>query len=424
MDIQLTSLGTILALVVTIGLILIRVAPAYAMMTGAVVGGIIGGATIIETVGLMVGGAEGMAGVILRVLAAGVLAGVLIESGAAKTIAESILYKLGETKALLAVAGATMVLTGVGVFIGVAVLTVAPIALSIAKRANLSKMAVLLAISGGGKAGNIISPNPNTIAAAEAFQVPLTSVMLVGVVPAVAGLMMTFAIARKLRNVGAAVDESELPNDVKGDAPSLAKSLSAPAVAIALLLLQPLAGIQVDPLFALPIGGIVGAIVMGRAKHLNQYITSGLEKMAGVAILLLGTGTLAGIIAHSALIDQILIGIDALSLPAYFLAPIAGITMSAATGSTAAATAVAGNVFAPTILELGIHALAGAAMVHAGATVLDHLPHGTFFHITRASVGMDMKERMKLLPYETLVGFAIVVVSTLMFGVFGFLFFG
>ncbi|MEC2072001.1 GntP family permease [Alkalihalophilus marmarensis] len=423
MDIQLTILGTMFALIATIGLILIRVAPAYAMMTGALIGGVIGGATLVETVGLMIGGAEGMVGVVLRVLAAGILAGVLIESGAAKTIAESILYKLGETKALLAVAGATMVLTGVGVFIGVAVLTVAPIALSIAKRANLSKMAVLLAISGGGKAGNIISPNPNTIAAAEAFQVPLTSVMFVGVVPALFGMGATYILAKKIRNVGAPVDDTEISSEVKGDSPSLAKALTAPGVAIALLLLQPLFGIHVDPLFALPIGGIVGALIMGKGKHLNAYITSGLEKMAGVAILLLGTGTLAGIIAHSALIEAILNGIDALSLPAYFLAPIAGITMSAATGSTAAATAVAGNVFAPTILELGIHALAGAAMVHAGATVLDHMPHGTFFHITRASVGMAMKERFKLLPYETLVGLVIVIVSTLIFGVFGFLFF-
>ncbi|MDV2583668.1 GntP family permease, partial [Alkalibacillus haloalkaliphilus] len=85
--------------------------------------------------------------------------------------------------------------------------TVAPVALSIAKRANLSKMAVLLAISGGGKAGNIISPNPNTIAAAEAFQVPLTSVMFVGIVPALGGIAITYVLARKLRNVGDAVEE-------------------------------------------------------------------------------------------------------------------------------------------------------------------------------------------------------------------------
>ncbi len=146
--------------------------------------------------------------------------------------------------------------------------------------------------------------------------------------------------------------------------------------------------------------------------------------MAGVAILLIGTGTLAGVIAHSALIEQIMNGMEAFNIPAYLLAPLAGITMSGATGSTAAGTAVAGSVFAPTMIDLGIYALAGAAMVNSGATVLDHMPHGTYFHITRASVHMNMKERFRLLPYETLIGVIIALVSTLIFGVFGYVFLG
>ncbi|WP_042882144.1 GntT/GntP/DsdX family permease, partial [Aeromonas sp. ZOR0002] len=91
----------------------------------------------------------------------GVRAGVLIESGAATTIAETIVKKLGETRALLALALATLILTAVGVFVDVAVITVAPIALAIARRADLSKAAILLAMIGGGKAGNVMSPNPN-----------------------------------------------------------------------------------------------------------------------------------------------------------------------------------------------------------------------------------------------------------------------
>ncbi len=93
--------------------------------------------------------------------------------------------------------------------------------------------------------------------------------------------------------------------------------------------------------------------------------------------------------------------------------------MSLATASTTAGTAVASSVFANTILELGVPALAGAAMIHAGATVFDHMPHGSFFHATGGAVHMDMKERLKLIPYESAVGFVIALVSTLIFGVFG-----
>ena len=178
MDLQVSALGAIVALVIAIILILKKVSPAYGMMIGAFVGGLIGGANLVETVDLMMAGAQGIITSVLRILAAGILAGVMIESGAANIIAETIVDKIGEKLALLALALATMILTMVGVFIDVAVITVAPIALAIAKRANLSRMGILIAMIGGGKAGNIMSPNPNAIAASDAFDLPLTSVML------------------------------------------------------------------------------------------------------------------------------------------------------------------------------------------------------------------------------------------------------
>ncbi|MBP7259386.1 MAG: GntP family permease, partial [Neisseria sp.] len=166
--VSVSALGAITALVVAIGLILKKVPPAYGMIVGALVGGLVGGAGLSETVSLMIGGAQGITTAVMRILAAGVLAGVLIESGAATVIAETIVKKLGETRALLALTLATMILTTVGVFVDVAVITVAPIALALAKRGGLSKAAILLAMVGGGKAGNIMSPNPNAIAAADA----------------------------------------------------------------------------------------------------------------------------------------------------------------------------------------------------------------------------------------------------------------
>lgn len=88
-----------------------------------------------------------------------------------------------------------------------------------------------------------------------------------------------------------------------------------------LLALRPVFGISVDPLIALPLGGIVCALATKNIKNTISYAEFGLSKVIGVSILLIGTGTLAGIIKVSA-----------------------------------------------------------AAMIHAGATVIDSLPHGSFFH--------------------------------------------
>ncbi|WP_435002542.1 GntP family permease [Bacillus atrophaeus] len=417
MDVTVSALGAVSALLIAIILILKKVPPAYGMVAGALIGGLIGGVDITNTVAFMMEGAKDIIPAVLRIMAAGVLAGVLIESGAALSIAETIIKKLGESRALLALSIAVMILTTVGVFIDVAVITVSPIALAIAKRAQLSKTAILLAMIGGGKAGNIMSPNPNAIAASDAFGVPLTSMMTAGIIPAIFGLAVTYFLAKRLVNKGSSVgnQDTEMADQ---KIPLFITALIAPLVTIILLALRPLCNISIDPMVALPAGGIIGAIAMKKTKNINEYAISGLSKMSGVAIMLLGTGTLAGIISNSALKDVFISALNSSGLPAFLLAPVSGIFMSAATASTTAGTAVASGVFSSTILGLGISALAGAAMIHAGSTVLDHLPHGSFFHATAGSVNMDIKERLKLMPYESIIGLTLAVISTLIFGVF------
>lgn len=195
-------IGALAGLAIAIILILRKLNPVYSLFLGAIVGALIGGANLDETVNILVNGTQSVMGTVLRVLAAGVLAGVMMESGAAETIAQAIVRKFGGSKAILALALATMIITAVGVFIPVAVLIVAPIALSVGNKMGISKLALLLALSGGGKAGNIISPNPNTIAAARGFDLDLSNVMLAGVIPAICGLIVTVLVASMLKNKG------------------------------------------------------------------------------------------------------------------------------------------------------------------------------------------------------------------------------
>lgn len=418
MEVQITALGAIIGLVISIGLIFIKVPPIYSLLVGALSGGLIGGASLVETVELMVSGAQGMMTAILRILAAGVLAGVLIESGAAESIAQTIIHKIGKTKALFALALATMLLTTVGVFIDIAVITVAPIALVIAKDTGISKSAILLAMIGGGKAGNIMSPNPNTIAVSEAFQTSLTSAMLAGVIPGIVALFVTYFLAKRLTKKGSFVEAVEVDDsaNTSKELPTFIKAIAGPITAVILLSLRPLAGIVIDPMVALPLGGIIGSLIMGQANRLVDQMSFGLSKMSSVAVLLIGTGTIAGIITNSTLGDILIESISSLGLPIYLLAPLSGIVMSAATASTTSGSIVASSVFSKVLIESGFSALGGAAMIHAGATVLDHLPHGSFFHATAGSVSLSFKERLKLVPYESLIGLVITAVSVILFG--------
>ena len=93
-----------------------------------------------------------------------------------------------------------------------------------------------------------------------------------------------------------------------------------------------------------------------------------------------------------------------MNMPAFVLAPISGVLMAAASASTTAGTTIASQTFGATLVGQGVSALSAAAMVHAGATVLDSLPHGSFFHATGGSVKMSISNRMKLIPFEACIG--------------------
>lgn len=405
-----SALAALIGLVVSIVLIIKKVSPVFSLMLGATLGGLLAGWGLETTVSEMILGVKEITPAIVRIIAAGVLTGMLVKTGAASTIAKSIIKALGQKYIYLALALSALILTAMGVFIDVAVITIAPIAIIMGCKLRLSKFKLLLAMIGGGKCGNIISPNPNTIIAAENFDAPLSSVMGAGILPAIVGLIVTVFVIVPLMPKGDLMESGPVEEDDE-KLPSLLVSLLGPIVTIVLLALRPIAGIVVDPMIALPVGGIVGILVTGNWKKMATCLTYGLEKMSGIAILLVGTGTLAGVIKASSIKDVLVGMLAGWSDGGTFLAPISGSLMSAATASTTAGATIASASFGDAIIAAGVAAVWGAAMINAGATTLDHLPHGSFFHATGGSMGFSVKERLKLIPYETLVGFILAVGS-------------
>jgi GntP family gluconate:H+ symporter len=466
-----TAIGALLGLGLTIVLIIRKQNPTYCLILGALAGGLCGGLGLVETVAAMIGGVKDVVPAILRILAAGVLSGVLVKTGAAFRIAGALVRGLGAGNTLPALALATLLLTATGVFIDVAVITIAPIALAAGRSLPaVSRAKLLLAMIGGGKCGNIISPNPNTIIAAENMGAPLPSVMLAGVLPALLGFVALVVLLRFIKlpgegaagadgggagegggggdaggtgctvDAGSGVDAGGADNNNNnanaggggataggGDAhavgapaavagagapPALWAGIAGPALAIALLALRPLCGVVVDPLVALPAGGVAGILCMRRTRQFGESLAFGLEKMGAVALLLIGTGAIAGIIKGSVLGAWILHGLESARLGGVLIAPVSGAFMSAATASTTAGATVASASFAPMILAAGVSAVWGAAMINAGATVLDHLPHGSFFHATAGAMQVNLRERLRLIPWETLIGLVLAALTT------------
>lgn len=420
--------GALIGLALAIYLILKKLNPVYSLMLGAIIGALLGGASLTGTIDILVKGEQSVMGTVLRVLAAGVLAGVMMESGAAETLARTIVDKLGDRMAILSLALATMVITAVGVFIPVAVLIVAPIALEVGRRMHISKLALLVALSGGGKAGNIISPNANTIAAAKGFGLELSQVMIADFIPAVVALIVTVIVARLLVKKGDAVMEADLGDMVDSDTgnlPTLGQAVVTPILAIVLLLLNPigqvahltlLTKVNLDATYVLPFAAIVGALVMKKGRELRDYARVGMTRMTDVVLILIGAGAIGATITSSNLPQLLIKGVEASHMTRVLLAPISGILMAAATASTSTGVILATGSFAKAILGFGVAPLAAAAMVHTGAIVIDQLPQGNYFHVTANAMHMDLRQRSQGILYEAMVGGSAMLTATILYG--------
>lgn len=409
-----SAIAALIALAIAIVLIIRKIPPVFALFLGALAGGLLSGWGMVRTVAEMIEGVKAIVPAIVRILAAGVLSGMLVVTGAAESIASAIVRRLGAKRVYLALALASMLLCATGVFIDVAVITIAPIALMIGTKVGAPLPRLMIAMIGGGKCGNIISPNPNTIIAAENFGAPLQSVMLANVLPAVIGLAITVLLVIPLmpgRKVSLATNAADVPGNK--DLPSFWVSIAGPLLTVVLLALRPIFKITIDPLVALPAGGLFGLLVTGRWMLTFKSLQYGLEKMSGVAVLLVGTGAIAGIIKASDITPFIVGVLGGWSNGGELLAPISGILMCAATASTTAGATIASASFSNAILGAGVSPVSAAAMVNAGATVLDHLPHGSFFNATGGCVGMSVAQRMRLIPYESLIGLSLTLLSFL-----------
>ncbi|KOS00975.1 gluconate:proton symporter, partial [Paenibacillus polymyxa] len=68
-------IGALAGLAIAIILILRKLNPVYALFLGAIVGALLGGANLEQTISVLISGTQSVMGTVIRVLAAGVLAG-------------------------------------------------------------------------------------------------------------------------------------------------------------------------------------------------------------------------------------------------------------------------------------------------------------------------------------------------------------
>lgn len=73
MEYSFTTIGALIGMAIAIILIIKKVQPAYSLILGALIGGVIGSGDLVLTVDTMVSGAQSMISSVLRIMTSGVL---------------------------------------------------------------------------------------------------------------------------------------------------------------------------------------------------------------------------------------------------------------------------------------------------------------------------------------------------------------
>ena len=86
---------------------------------------------------------------------------------------------------------------------------------------------------------------------------------------------------------------------------------------------------------------LLGQLRLGKQNNSYFYASSGLKRVTDTVLILIGAGAIAGLISVSDLSTQIVHLISVMGISGTFLAPISGILMGLAVGSTSTAVILA-----------------------------------------------------------------------------------
>lgn len=76
-------------------------------------------------------------------------------------------------------------------------------------------------------------------------------------------------------------------------------------------------------------------------------------------------------------------------------------------------------MFVEILIKLGVLVVLGVVMIYVGVIVLDLLFYGFFFYVIGGVVNMVIKDCMKLISYEVLIGLISIIVVVVYYCFFG-----
>jgi len=427
--------GILIVLVVLVGLILmifgitkLKIHPFIVLLLTTYFIGLLGGISAVNVVELMTEGFGNILAAIGIVIICGTIIGTMLErSGAALTMADTILNAIGKTRNVL-----TMSITGaivsIPVFCDSGFVVLSPLNKAMGARTNTSMAVMATALSSGLYATHcLVPPTPGPIFMSETLNADLGLVIMLGLavaIPAVIGGYLYAVFISSRYYVPPQPEETvESLREKYGSLPAPIPSFAPILVPIILIALKSIAEFPATPFgeghiqaFLTFIGEPVTALIIGvflslrliprSAKALtSDWVGQGVVN-AGMILAITGAGgALGGILQELPLADAIsgfLLQYEVGLLLPFLLA----VLLKTAIGASTVVMLTVVGMIAPLLGDLGLTCEIGRALtvlaIGAGSMVVSHANDSYFWVVTKFS---DMDPTT---GYKTQTGFTLV----------------
>ncbi|SNS10599.1 GntP family permease [Actinomadura mexicana] len=407
-----------------------KVHPFLSLTLGSLLVGIVAGLPVADTVDAFVKGFGDTAAGVGALIAFGAMFGKLLaDSGGADQIVDTIIGRTGRRFLpwAMALVGA---LIGLPMFFEIGLVLLVPVILLVARRAQMSIIAVgIPALAGLSAMHGLVPPHPGPLVAIDNLKADLGLTLALGIAVALPTIALSGPVfarfasrwvdvpAPELYVTGA--DERDSGDDAAVDAeprrrPSFPVTLFTVLLPVALMLGKAVADIALDeggrvrtvldnlgtPLVALIIAVVVAMFTFGRGSGMDREaiassLAGSLPPIAGPLLIVAAGGGFKQTLVDTGIGDLVADWVKDSDLSVLFLAWLVAVLIRLATGSATVATVTAAGILAPvaTTLDSGQTSLLVLA-IGAGSLFFSHVNDAGFWLVKEyfgLSVGQNIR---------------------------------
>ena len=410
--------------------------PVISMMIAAIIIGVGAGmplTMISDTVEKGVG--KTLQGIALLVGLGSMFGGILEVSGGAQRIAQTLIDKLGQKKAGVAL-GITGLVIGTTVFFEAGVVVLIPLAFSVAKQTKKSTLYYAIPLLAGLASGYaFVPPSAGSVLVADSLGVNLGVMIMVGIPTAlicmvVAGVIWGRFIGDKVFTK-LPVNVEEIKDEPK-ELPPFGLVLGVILIPLVLILISTIskylpipANVQNvlafigKPFLALTIATLAAMYFLGikrgyTGEQLKKILDHSLRPVGMILLVIASGGVIRWMLQDSGLGEIIGPALEKSGMPLILVAFLIALLVRASVGSSMVAMTMASGIMATMPAVMATSVLYRAAMCCAicgGATALSHVNDAGFW-LVGTFLEIDEKTTLKSWTVmETLIGVTALIVS-------------